>query len=103
LIGDDRMRSFLAALWLLTVAGIARTDFDAAGVASAKPKATQATGPTFDAGIAAKRTSPKSYPFPGGVPVVKLLNLGGFVYTVNLGDYTPPPVKNPSNIPRPKR
>jgi hypothetical protein len=45
------MRSFLAVLWLLTVAGIARTEFDAAGVASAKPKAT---GAIFDSGAANK-------------------------------------------------
>jgi hypothetical protein len=98
LIGDDGMRSFLTALWLLTIAGIAHADFDAAGVAPAKQKATQSTGATFESGIATKRPCPNSYPFPGGVCVVNLVNLGGHVYIVNMG-----PVKNPSNVPRPKR
>jgi hypothetical protein len=91
----------LVIVIILTLVGVSRAEYDAASVQAAKPKATPATA--FDTGIEAKRTCPKSYPFPGGVPVVNLLKLGGHVYTVNLGDYAPPQVKNPSNIPRARR
>jgi hypothetical protein len=99
------MRSFLAALWILIVAGIARAEFDAAGVASAKPKATHATGAAFGDGMASKRPARKFV----------LSNDGWFDFAVaNLApplailpwQFPAPPqpiIKNPSNIPRPKR
>jgi hypothetical protein len=85
------MRSFLAALWLLTVADIARAEFDAAGVASAKPKATQATGAAFERGMLIKP------------PVEKSVMYFDDLLPACPGSHAPQPViKNPSNIPRPK-
>ena len=91
----------LAVGSLLVLVAPSCGEFDAAGFGPAKPKATQATGATFDSGIAATRPAQK------GVLIVDHLVCVRFcvVARVRLFAVTvpQPTIKNPSNIPRTKR
>jgi hypothetical protein len=100
------MRTILLTLAavLLVAAAPTRAEFDAAGVASAKPKATQASGAAFDNGVAA---NPRA---TGQSLVVKAnarirIRIAGVLIIGCPGIEPPVPlpgIKNPSNIPRPK-
>ena len=91
----------LAVVSLLALVGRSRGEFDAAGVAPAKPKATQTTGATFDSGIAATRPAQKGVLLVDHLVCVRfcvVARVRMFVVTV-----PQPTIKNPSNIPRPRR
>jgi hypothetical protein len=82
----------LAVVALLALVGPSRAKFDSAGNALAKDKAPQSTGVAFDRGMSIKPPVEKSVKYIDD----SLLDC--------LGTQAPQPViKNPSNIPRPKR
>jgi hypothetical protein len=95
----------LAVVALLALVGPSRAELDSDAIAAAKAKPTQATGATFGDGMANKRLARKFV----------LSNDGWFDFAV--ANLAPPPailpwpfpappqhiIKNPSNIPRPKR
>ena len=91
----------LAVGSLLALGGSSRAEWDSAGVGPAKVKAIQSPGGIFDGGMAATRPAQK------GVLLVDHLACVRFcvVARVRLFDVSvpQPTIKNPSNIPRPKR
>jgi hypothetical protein len=99
------MRPILTPLLLLIITATCRAEFDAGGVQTAKPIAT---GAAFNSGVAAQKgmsadeLENREAQAVGFFPPVRRFVRCRVMF--NLSSPTPQPViKNPSNIPRPKR
>jgi hypothetical protein len=99
----------LAVGSLLALVGRSCAEFDSGGTAPAKVKATQTTGAAFDGRMAATRAVQKGLVIADGATFVRLAIgvapprvLRCIAISVKL-DVPPPVIKNPSNIPRPRR
>jgi hypothetical protein len=97
----------LAVVALMTLVGPSRAEFDSGGIGPVKPKATQPAGTTFDASMATRRLA--GHLSRSQFQRLLLRELACLqkvkplvVRTIKL-DGPQPIIKNPSNIPRPRR
>jgi hypothetical protein len=100
------MRSLLlplAVVALLALVGPTRAEFDSGGIASAKAKAT---GAAFDGAIAATRTARRIDLMMDDVADIRIAVAAARVWLIRApakATMPQPIIKNPSNIPRPRR
>ncbi len=93
----------LAVVALLALVGPTLAEIDSGGIAPTKAKATQATGAAFDRGIAPTRPAQKVDIMANRVACVRFA-LPVLVCLLKAPAPAPQPIiKNPSNIPRPRR